>query len=266
MIISELFDGQIEEINFSIKNIFVIKNKPGHQFSYCLDDHFRLLYCSRGSTKFIFSNLELQTLPGDVLYMPPRIKYTSKWDAIKGSVMFMLELSMLNNENMEINFGHEPKILFHDDYYIYEGFIKEIEGLTFDIPYGWLNRMSLALKILRNIAADTHSNEHGGESYWKIRQGIRYMEENYTSNFLISDIAKLCAMSEGHFRRLFINLTGTSPIAYRNKLRIQKSIELLKTGKFNVSEAGEAVGIYDVKYYSRLFQKITGIKPSQIMR
>jgi YesN/AraC family two-component response regulator len=62
-----------------------------------------------------------------------------------------------------------------------------------------------------------------------------------------------------------VDLKGMSPVGYRNKLRIQKSIELLKSGQYNVTEAGQAVGIDDVKYFSKLFRQTTGALPSKIM-
>ena len=176
----------------------------------------------------------------------------------------MLDLRLPNNYS-DIDFGDQPKILFHDDYHFYDELLKDIERLSSDIPYGWLNRFSLCIKILYHISTDS-SNEKYGESYWKIRNGIRFIEENFASDYLVSDVADVCMMSAANFRRLFSNLKGMSPVSYKNKLRIHKSLELLKTGQFNVSEAGQAVGINDVKHFSKLFKQIVGITPSKIIK
>ena len=53
---------------------------------------------------------------------------------------------------------------------------------------------------------------------------------------------------------------------YRNRLRMQKASELLKSGKHTVSEAAEAVGIQDIKYFSKLFKRYTGFNPSFIRK
>ncbi len=255
----------INDIAFSLKDIMVYSNKPGHRMRVSLNEHFRIIYISSGSAEFVFCNRSIQSRAGDILYIPSETQYTSKWDTENPSTFFMLDLKLLNDSNAGLNFGNEPKILFHDDIHFYDELIEDIEHLTYEIPYGWLNRMSLALKLIYYISADS-SNEKYSKSYWKIRNGIRYIEENFSSNFIVSDIAELCLMSEGNFRRLFTSVKGMSPIAYRNKLRIQKSIELMKSGLYNVSEAGEAVGISDIKHFSKLFKQITGNNPSQILK
>ncbi|NLC43948.1 MAG: AraC family transcriptional regulator [Clostridiales bacterium] len=258
-------NDRINDIAFSLKDIMVYSNKPGHSIKIDLNEHFRIVYISRGSAEFVFSDRSIQSRAGDILYIPSETQYTSKWDTENPSTFFMLDLKLLDHKDTGLNFGVKPRILFHDDIHFYDEFIEDIEHLTYDIPYGWLNRMSLALKLLYYISADS-SNEKYSKSYWKIRNGIRYIEEKFSSDFLVSDIAELCLMSEGNFRRLFNSVKGMSPIAYRNRLRIQKSTELLKSGLYNVSEAGEAVGIDDIKHFSKLFKQITGSNPSQILK
>lgn len=258
-------NDRINDITFSVKDITVYSNKQGHRFMINLKEHFRIVCISRGGAEFVFSDRTIPSHAGDILYIPSETQYTSKWDTTTSSTFFMLDLKLLDHNNADLNFGNEPKILFHDDIHFYDELNKDIEHLTYDIPFGWLNRMSLALKVLYYISDDS-SNEKYSKSYWKIRNGIRYIEENFSSDFLVSDIAELCMMSEGNFRRLFTSVKGMSPIAYRNRLRIQKSTELLKSGLYNVTEAGAAVGMDDIKHFSKLFKQITGNNPSQILK
>lgn len=76
-------------------------------------------------------------------------------------------------------------------------------------------------------------------------------------------MAAKCAFSIGYFRKLFKAVTGFSPVAYTNRLRIIKACAYLQQGLL-VSEAAEHVGIYDLNYFSRLFKKIMGISPSNL--
>ena len=55
-------------------------------------------------------------------------------------------------------------------------------------------------------------------------------------------------------------------MAYRNVLRIRRATELLKSGKYTVSEAAERVGIFDVKYFSKLYKQQTGLNPGIIKK
>ena len=59
---------------------------------------------------------------------------------------------------------------------------------------------------------------------------------------------------------------GMSPVEYRNKLRMQKAAILLRTGSSTVGEVAEAVGISDIKYFSKLFKRCIGVSPSAIKK
>ena len=49
---------------------------------------------------------------------------------------------------------------------------------------------------------------------------------------------------------------------YLTGLRINKSKELLCDDKLSVQDVAELVGYRDLKYFSRLFKKTTGVSPS----
>ena len=50
------------------------------------------------------------------------------------------------------------------------------------------------------------------------------------------------------------------------KMRIEKAKELLKTGYFSVSEVSQKSGFDNVKYFSTLFNKVVGLRPSEYMK
>ena len=49
---------------------------------------------------------------------------------------------------------------------------------------------------------------------------------------------------------------------YLTELRISKSKELLCADELSVQDVAEQVGYRDLKYFSRLFKKLTGVSPS----
>ena len=113
------------------------------------------------------------------------------------------------------------------------------------------------------MARDTNRTEFD-EKYNKIKLGITYLQNNFTIDFPISRLAEMCCLSVGRFRRIFSECMGKSPVEYRNRLRIQKAVTLIKTGQYTVSETAELVGISDIKYFSRLFKRYIGVTPKMI--
>ena len=56
--------------------------------------------------------------------------------------------------------------------------------------------------------------------------------------------------------------TGQNFMDYLTELRINESKALLCRNDLSVQDVAEAVGYRDLKYFSRLFKKITGVSPS----
>lgn len=54
-----------------------------------------------------------------------------------------------------------------------------------------------------------------------------------------------------------------TPKAYIINFRIQYACELLKSGKYRISDVADIVGYRDVYYFSKSFKKIKGVSPSE---
>lgn len=93
-----------------------------------------------------------------------------------------------------------------------------------------------------------------------------YMQENYTKNMTVMDIANHFKMERRKLSYLFEKKMGVSPNVYLTVLRIQKSKVLLRTSHLSVKDIAEKVGYTDYFYFSRVFKKITGLSPSQFRK
>lgn len=96
-----------------------------------------------------------------------------------------------------------------------------------------------------------------------IYPGVLYLENNFLSDFTVEDLAQMCAVSVCTFRRLFHQLKGTSPITYRNRLRMEKAKMLLQSGEYSVTDVSRIVQCANIYYFSRMFKQHFGIAPSE---
>jgi AraC-like DNA-binding protein len=71
-------------------------------------------------------------------------------------------------------------------------------------------------------------------------------------------------MSETSFYVRFKEWSGTSPVKYRNGIRISAACSLLKNSNLSVYEIAVEVGFEDPYYFSRIFKKIVGLSPRQV--
>lgn len=220
----------------------------------------RFVYIVKGKARFSLQNKVFEAESADMVYLPGETAYHSRW--LENSEFMVVDLLLCDIAGQPIRFDEKPGVLFHDTHNAYHGLLEELAKVALaNGPFDWLERLSLSFKFLCEIARDTNQTELD-EHLRKIKPGLTYLDHNFTADFSIEDLAKMCCLSVGSFRRLFSEYTGMSPVEYRNKLRIQKSVDLLKTKKYTVGEVAEAVGVDDIKYFSKLFKRYTGTTPS----
>ena len=96
-----------------------------------------------------------------------------------------------------------------------------------------------------------------------ISSAQEWIHKNFASTFPLEDPAGRVGMSVRNFVRRFKQATGDSPLIYLQKLRVAAAKRLLETNHRSMPEISQAVGYQDVAFFRSLFQRHTGISPSE---
>lgn len=94
-----------------------------------------------------------------------------------------------------------------------------------------------------------------------LTSAIRFIESSYTQPVTVREIARHVHLSESRFSHLFSEFMNTSPLQFRNRLRVQKAVELLQTGTDKISSIALQCGFNDLSQFNRFFRKTTGRSP-----
>jgi transcriptional regulator GlxA family with amidase domain len=105
--------------------------------------------------------------------------------------------------------------------------------------------------------------EHSDDS---ISTAQEWLHANFDKSFPLEVPARRAGMSLRNFVRRFKQATGDSPLMYLQKLRIAAAKRLLESHHRNVQEISAVVGYQDVAFFRNLFQRHTGVSPSEYRR
>ena len=90
----------------------------------------------------------------------------------------------------------------------------------------------------------------------------RYINAHFTEKLTLAQISKDIHANGSYLSRLYKTKTGQNLFDAINKMRIEKSKELMLSG-YKIYEAAQLVGIDDVSYFSRVFKKYEGCSPRE---
>lgn len=92
----------------------------------------------------------------------------------------------------------------------------------------------------------------------------QYLEENYTQNVSLDEMAALANLSPYYLIRVFRSEVGLPPHAYLEQVRIHRARQFLRTGA-PLADVAFNTGFVDQSHFTRHFKKLVGITPGQYL-
>jgi len=99
-----------------------------------------------------------------------------------------------------------------------------------------------------------------------VAEAVRYIQDNYSREVTLSDIAAAVHLSPFHLTRLFKQTLGVSPHQYLIQVRVNSARSLLTagSGERSLAEVASAVGFADQSHLTRHFKRLLGVTPKQL--
>lgn len=90
---------------------------------------------------------------------------------------------------------------------------------------------------------------------------MEFVQDNYMNDIRVEDIAMATHVSESYLSRVMKKHMCTSPMKYVHSIRIEAAKRYLKT-ELSIEDVAANTGYQEVKYFSTIFKKVTGMTPS----
>jgi len=233
-----------------------------HQVNDHFHDSYQFVLVEYGGRHFKYRNSKENVGCGRLTLIQPGEVHSGMCSADLGSSFLTLHLP--------------PKYVTE----LEPGLIGKMETLPFSIEYeiartcfralhtsleGGLDRSELDDLILKLVGAicqfPVENTSRVAPAKERIERARAYIHEHYRQTCSLETLAELSCLSKYHFVREFTKAYGTSPIVYRNAVRIMEARKLLAAGIAPIAVSAE-LGFADQSHFGRTFRAHAGFTPA----
>ncbi len=228
---------------------------------------YGLVHLLTGELDYRFSDgRRLKVKAGDTLLLKPTDGYrvTCPIKCHHYTINFqILASSIEGNATKNILLGKETSVLQQDTTQSRIDTLEQACSVWSEKEPGYqMKAIQLTYKFLHDFIKKQVSI-YQNTDYIKLKPAIELLDKNWNTDISLDILAKACLLSVPHFRHLFARVFNTSPMKYRDSLRILHAKDYLLLENHSVADVASKCGFDDINYFSRFFKKHTGVSPSK---
>ena len=213
------------------------------------------LYFEKGSCRYRWDGGSSMIHPGAILYLP--FESMHQFEVLTEEISFIrIDFTLQDEVGGRLIFNDSPMLITQQTSSYCQDRIQKLNACFLEKANNFKS-VSYLCSLLAELSAEVQA----GTS--KISPAIQTIHANLLKPLDAESLAELCGLSQSQMYRLFKEETGTSPVEYRNRLRVEKACILLREKEFTVGEIADMLGFESIFYFSRVFKKQKGVSPSR---
>ena len=261
-----LIKNYLSNINVNVSHVgFTNVGSNWNDIDY-VPDYNKFYFICKGEGWVKIGEEEFYPKPGQLIMMPQGIKqsyssisqqtYTKYWCHFTAKIGDMNIFDIINLPYC-INVNDDKELIC-----IFSEVLSSFESS--ELSSSLILKSSILRLIAYYLDHNTISkiNIISSETTEKLNFLLCYIDENFSKNITIEELAKMIHLHPNYFIRFFKKHMGTSPKHYINKRRIEEAQRLLTTTDLTLSNISSKVGTTDIYYLSKLFKDYTGYSPT----
>jgi len=161
----------------------------------------------------------------------------------------MIQVSQLNLEFFRV-ISDEMMLYLDDRGWNHSGSEGKVDAYTRNLFHSILGKLHILLGSEASSVRSTH-----------IRQAILYIQNHFTENIRLEDVARIAGYSPNYFNSQFKSHTGVSFKQFLNDLRFSFARKLLLFTDIPISQVCSECGYRDISVFSAEFKQKYGLSP-----
>ncbi len=244
--------------NFGGDFVFRCKKHFDWEVDMHLHEYSELVYCKKGDCKAYVNGSTFLIREGEFIWLPSNYihMYKSQNAEIICAVFSNDYVPLFNKMTGEKKLKVIPLSA--------EGIEKLLDGLTEANPKNFLTLSGYLTLICARVFENAILEESRAIDEILYQKVIFYIENHFTEDITLSEIAKKFGYNEKYLSHTLHELTGTHFRKLLTIYRINKAKELLSSQtQTNVSSIALCCGFSALNTFHRAFKEVTGMTPSE---
>lgn len=246
-------------------------------------NEIEIMVFTTGTSINTIDNTEVHLNENDILFIPPQSIHfglSSSKEINVHTLVFHIELlcPLTRNNNIMKYFtpfinrtAQVPYVIrttdkgYDDLFLAFNQIIKMIKEkpTCYELQIiNWLTKYFIEL-YNNDYVKIKSNNTVADKNYTAVRDAIQYIENNYSKQLTVEELAKNAGFSKSRFMNIFKEYTKTSCKKFINLYRLEQSQIMLRNTNDTVLNIAISCGYNNISLFNREFKKVYGVTPSE---
>lgn len=224
-----------------------------------------LVYVEHGTLTVTVNGMNYSMTRGNAMFIDSRVLHRiSAVEETSISQIIIFDNSVINDFAEDISLC-SPLIDYGEKVGIVYG--ELLEELKSKPPLYTVSTAGKVRKLMIDIfrSFPTEQKKPSGNTDEKLKALFTELKNNYDW-YTLGDAATFMGMNASYLSRFFTAKTGMHFMRYVNCMRVEKAMELIKSGGFGMTEIATRCGFGTIRNFNSIFKQLTGYVPSKLPR
>ncbi len=229
------------------------------------------LYCYAGDGYITYGQENIDFRPGTIVSVNPNILHAVFSKSTVSFWYIIVDVKFFEENGLKIEDYNFEKSIYDMNS---AGLLAKLIKLYFSdrTPLNIAETRAAAINFITDmckhhtLSESAESQKPVSKTNETVKEVIEYINTHFSEKISLDSIAKQIHLSKYHFARIFHDCTGSTVTDQINIRRCEEAKNLIATSETSISEIATICGFDNASYFSKVFKKHFGIKPSDIPR
>lgn len=225
-------------------------------------DSSRIVLCVRGTADIRGNGINMNAHSGELFYIPEGARYDIIWSGTPEIEYYIFHIFSRKYDTENIERYEMQMISGIDGEYAHGVFSEVLELMENGSRIGKVKAIGIYYSFFAEVLPLLHA-QTPKRCHTAVLAALDYIEAHFAEDTSAKELANIACVSESRLYHLFREELDTTPVAYRNDLRIRHAAAALRLGEDSIDQISVSCGFHSAAYFREMFKRSTGFSPAK---